>query len=63
MKEIEKVIYKGRKRRAYWVQKHREQWPETNWRIHYIKYNTEYSTGDFVTKLLAEKELLKGYGR
>ena len=41
-----------------WVQKHEsEKWGKI-WKIHYIQNDTEYSTGEYLTKKDAEKELI-----
>jgi len=37
-----------------WVEYHRA---EDRWKIHCIKYDTEYAFGDFFTKKAAEEEL------
>ncbi|OGF47013.1 MAG: hypothetical protein A2231_03130 [Candidatus Firestonebacteria bacterium RIFOXYA2_FULL_40_8] len=42
-----------------WVQSHRGYEGEKIYKIHYIKFGTEYSTGQYFTKKSATAELKK----
>jgi hypothetical protein len=52
---MKKFSVEWKLKKGSWIQKHKN-----HWKIHYIRYNTEYSTGLYITKTQALEALWKG---
>jgi hypothetical protein len=55
--EMKKYSVEWKKARGSWVQKHKsEKWGNI-WKVHYIKNDTEYSYGEYLTYTEALKAI------
>jgi len=48
----------NKKRKKAWVQTHKNDEGASFFKIHYIEYDTEYSTGMYLTHEAAKKDLV-----
>lgn len=56
---MKKYSTEWKKDKGSWVQRHRNEKWGYYYKIHYIEFETEYSKGEFTTRIEAEKELQK----